>query len=212
MKLFKIVNKASVLGIIALLSMQGLHAKMVEFVEDAYLLQAPQEIINTADKAAQLMEFDAAYEVIAPKKPGLQVNPWNRFVSYGINPQTKNAFMVINPVWFLGIPEDQQLFLLGRNLLTLKQGTQPMSVKVMPYLFMLLTFSLMFLLFWILGKTKLADQKSWVRALIAYAIVFVCNLAFLNTLQLKLIQHLSKRYDATINEMVIQKTQQRCRH
>jgi hypothetical protein len=180
--------------------------KQVEYTEDVYSVQAPQELVSLAQKAADLMEFKGSYEVISPKKPALQINPWNKFVGYGINPQTKNSFIVINPQWFSNIPEDQKLFLLSRNFLTLKLGTIPVSMKIAPFIFSFIGILLMFVLFWLLGRTKLVSQKL-IRALIAFATVATLNLIFINPLAIKLNRYLGARYDMQINEMAVQKTQ-----
>jgi hypothetical protein len=193
----------------SMLSSSLFYAKIIEYVEDAYTMQAPQEVVDLVERAAQFFEFTDPYEVIAPKKAGMQVNPWNRFISYGINSQTKNPFIIVNYDWFSQIPSDQQLFLLGRNFLILKYGTIPLSMKVVPFAFMVMSMMLIFLLFWLLGKTKLAHHSRWVRALIAWVIVVCCNIAFMNKLPIQLNQYLGRKYDAHINELAVQKTHNR---
>ncbi len=181
-------------------------SKTIDFIEDGYLMPASPEIIALAENAAKLFDFEQAYEVAAPKKAGLQINPWNKFIAAGINPQTKNPFFIINEEWFKTLSPDQQTFLLGRNFLMLKNGVQPLSVKVIPFLFIFLTIGLMLLLYWLLGKTNCIQNK-WVRAAIAYAIVFASNLAFLNALQTKAIQYFGAKHDMHIIQMTIEKTQ-----
>jgi len=182
------------------------YSKMVEFTEDAYSMQAPQEIVDIAEKAAEFFECKDAYEVVVPKKAGILINPWNKFIGTGINPQTKNHFIVINPEWFLSIPEKQQLFLLGRNFLAIKHGTTPLSMKIIPFLFILFTGCFVLFIVWILGKTRLAEYKPWVKGLIAFCIMTTCNIAFMNGLQSKFLLHVAKNHDKAINEMIIQKT------
>lgn len=97
-------------------------AKTIEFIEDVYAIQAPQEIVALAEKAAALVGFEKPYEVAVPQKAGVQINPWNKFAAYGINPKTNNPFIIINPQWFSKIPENQQLFWLSRCFITLEQG------------------------------------------------------------------------------------------
>jgi hypothetical protein len=184
-------------------------AKALEFVEDAYTSQAPQELVDTVEKAAQLFEYNDPYEVIVPKKAGLHINPWNKFIAGGLNPQTKNHFIIINPEFFSGLPENEQLFLLGRNFLRFKHGLIPLSAKLIPYASVLLSILLAFLLFWLLGKTRLAHQKLWIKGLIIFGAVLVTEVAILDKIGTRLTHSFSKAYDHRINEMVVQKTNDR---
>ena len=201
-----IKNHKIILTLFGILFVNIVSAKVVEFVEDPYTMQAPKEIVNIADKIALLMEFKDGYEIVVPKKAGIQINPWNKFITQGINPQTKNPFIIVNPQWFLSIPQDQQAFLLGRFFLTFKNGVIPLNMKIVPYMFVFFTFFLIFLLVWALGKTRLANHKKWIRFLIAFSVVAACNIIFVNKLQIRLLQYLSFRHDFKINEMVSQKT------
>lgn len=182
------------------------HAKTIEFIENIYAEQAPQNTIDVAQEAAHLFEFKKDYEVAVPKKAGLQVNPWNRFLAYGINPQTQNPFIIINPEWLSKMPKDEQQFLLGRAFVTLERGMTPLSLKVSPFLYGFFSICLMILIYFALGRTRLAQQKKWVRALLAYAIITICNLTFMNNVYLKFTQYLGKRYDTQIIESMIEKT------
>ncbi|MGA9530304.1 MAG: hypothetical protein WBQ73_00245, partial [Candidatus Babeliales bacterium] len=90
------------------------HAKMVHFQEDVFLSQAPQDIVAIAEKVAKKMGYDGTYEVVIPKKAAIELNPWNKFASYGVNQQTKNNILVINQDWLLNLSEEEQEFILGR--------------------------------------------------------------------------------------------------
>jgi len=184
-------------------------AKNVEFIEDAYTAQAPQEIVDRVEKAAQLFEYNDPYEIIVPKKSGLQINPWNKFIAGGLNPQSKNYFIIINPEFFSGLPENEQLFLLGRNFLRFKHGMIPLSMKLIPYGSILLSILFALLLFWLIGKTRFANQKFWVKGLIIFGAVLITEIAILDKISVRLTHSFSRAYDHTINEMVIQKTNDR---
>lgn len=180
------------------------HAKVVEYVENAYAQQASQEIIDKAEQVAQLLNFTTAYEVIVPKKAGLQINPWTKFIGSGINPQTKNPFIFVNPILFSTLPQEQQTFLLVRSFIMLKESRQ--FLHIIPYLFIVLTFLLGFLILWGLKKTELAKQKLWVRILLTFSILTVGNLLLFNKLQAKLIHYCARQYDYTINRLALEKT------
>ena len=181
-------------------------AKVVEYIEDAYAKQAPKKIVAIVKKAALLMDFKGVYEVVVPKKAGIQVNPWNKFIAQGINTLTKNPFIIVNPQWFSSIPQNQQTFLLGRFFLIFKHGSTTLGMKIIPYLSDLFILFLAFLLTWGLGKTRLAHHKKWIRFIIAFSIMIACYITFLSNLETKLLQHFGSKYDIKINEMVVQKT------
>jgi hypothetical protein len=185
---------------------QPLCATIIPYTEDIYSMQAPQEIVDLTEQAAQYFEFTDSYEVVVPKKAGITFNPWNMFTTCGINSLTKNPFILVNSDWFLQITPDEQLFLLGRNFLMLKYGTTPWNMKVLPYAFILTSMMLIVLLFWLLGKTRLAAYHKWVRVLIAWIIVTSCNVVFTEKLSLQLSQYLAFRHNSYITNMVVHKT------
>jgi len=86
------------------------HAKVIEALEDYTVSKAPQEIVDITERVANKMGFTDGYEVVIPTKAAIQLNPWNKFVVYTINPITKNPLILINPEWFSGIPSEQQDF------------------------------------------------------------------------------------------------------
>ena len=187
----------------------GAQAKMVPFQEDGYMLQAPENLLAVAEKVANIVDFTADYEVVVPKKAGIEINPWNKFIAYGTNPLTKNFFMVINPEWFNKLPEDQQLFLVGRNFLILKLGVTPLSFTVIFYAFIIISLLLLVCIFLIFSKTVLKNQKIWIRILLACALVGVMEFMLLDPLERKLKLHYGKLYDKKIHESVVEKTKNR---
>jgi hypothetical protein len=208
--MMNVIKRNMILAVLlSVFSLASACAKVVEYVEDAYLMQASKEMVDIAEKAAELFELNDTYEIIEPKKAGIQINPWNKFLSYGINPQTKNSFIIINPQWFASISAEEQTFLLGRAFLTFQQGFTPVSSKALPYVFILLRILLVFLLIWLLGKTSLANQKIWVRSLIAAGIVMIVNMGFMNQFEIQLKQHLALRHVFEIHELIVEKTSDR---
>ncbi|MCK4265081.1 hypothetical protein KAW80_01855 [Candidatus Babeliales bacterium] len=181
-------------------------AKNVEFIEDAYLKQGSEEIVNKAEQAAKLVGFSGVYEIAAPKKPGIQINPWNKFITHGTNPQTKNSFIIVNTEWFLGMPSALQNFFLSRSFMILKHGVSPSSVKVIPYIFILFTIFLIFALSWVLARAGLLRYGKGVIFIGSFVITFLFNSIVMSKLQVKLIQYLAHRYDNKINELVVEKT------
>lgn len=205
----KSIFKLSVLFMASCLATNA-QAKMVEYVEDPYAQQAPQEIVALAQEAAEKMDFQKSYEIVVPKKAGLQINPWNQFVSSGTNPQTKNCFILVNPAWFSTLPANQQLFLLERCFMQAEMGLNPLSLKIIPWLFILFSYLLAIGLFWLLGKNaRFSEQTPSVRAvrgLISFGVVMLCYLQFINPLQTKVVNYYSRKHETAIHEAVIQKT------
>ncbi len=204
MRFFK--NYKIAVLVAGLLGINGACATTVEIIENAYLLPAPPEIVELTEKAATLIGFDTPYEVAVPKKAGIQINPWNKFAPYNINPNTKNPLLVINPPWFLSLPAEEELFLLARNFMILKQGMLPLSVKMLPYIFMVISFLLLVLIFMLLRYTPLATHKKWIRFVVAWLITIPLNLFIMTPVQGKLMLYLANRYDTSINRLVVEKT------
>lgn len=184
-------------------------ATMVPYQEDGYSMQAPEELGALVKKAAELVDFTSPYEVVVPKKAGVEINPWNKFIGYGVNPLTKNSLVIINSEWFNKIPEDQQLFLIGRDLVILKNGVTPTSFIIIQCIFVAISFLLLFLLIWLMGKTVLKNQKLWVRILAACIIVGLCEFFVLDLLQVKVRTYYGKVHDRAIHELTLEKMSSR---
>jgi hypothetical protein len=181
--------------------------KPVEFIENPYAMQAPQELVDRVDTVAQMLNFDKPYEVAVPKKAGLQVNPVNKFINYDqSNPQTQNPYIILNPDWLLKLPEDQQTFWLARAFLRFEHGMVPLHVRVAPFLLGLLNLAIMVLLYFALARTQFASYKKWMRIVAVFVLMGICNVLFINKLHLKFIRYLGMRHDHAINEMVVGKT------
>lgn len=181
-------------------------SKIIEYKEDAYCVQASQALIDKAEKAAEFFGYGKGYELISPKKPALEINPLNKFMTRSINPQTKNEFILINSEWFLSLPDDQQQFLFGCSFLIFKHGLIPVSVKYAEWIYILISIALIILLAILFGRIFLSSQKLFVRVLAAILIVAGCKHLFLNKIYLKGIQYLYDKHSAKIYKEVIAKT------
>lgn len=202
------IKKVIIKSVFCITTLSNIQATMIEYKEDAYSAQAPQEIIDLAQKAADLIGFDGAYELVVPKRAGIEINPLNKFLTYGTNPSTKNHFILVNPEWLAKMPEGQQLFFFVRNFLTFKEG-RPFSMKVVPYLYILFSILLSIFLFFILGKTVLKNQKIWVRLLVVLGLMVVSELLITDRLEAAMLRYLGKRFDINILEQAVQKTENR---
>lgn len=206
----KIVTQRMIMLMVASVALlTNAQAKIIEVAEDGYMMPAPQQIRDVAEKAAALIDFDTGYEIVAPKKSAMTINPWTKFAAYAINPATKNPLLIINTEWFLKMPEDQQLFLLSRNLLILSNKVSSFPIKLIPYLFMLLSLCFVVFVFFALRQTPLKDKKLWIRILVAFGIGLVGEVALLNRLEANISHYVKMQYDKKINELVIQKTNDR---
>ncbi|MCK5633213.1 hypothetical protein KAH94_05655 [bacterium] len=182
------------------------NATIEEFLENPYLIQAPKKIENITKRVAKIMNFNDTYEVTVPKKAGIKINPWNKFVTQGINPQTQNHLLIINPEWFLNIPNEQQDFLLGRYFVIFKLGFIPLSIKILPFFFSFFSIFFIIFLFWSLGKTKIKNYSKWIRFFIAFGISTACNFIFIHKIQIKTLKYFAHKHDLKINRMTLEKT------
>jgi hypothetical protein len=193
------------LPVFTLLISAHIHADVIPYKEDTYTQQAPEEIVILAKQAADLMNFKDGFEVMIPKKAGIEINPWNKFVGYGKNPSTQNSFILINPEWFSGIPHDQQVFLLARCFTTLQEGSLPStSLQIIWILYCILSILLMILCYWLLGKTTLQPRK-WLRVICAIGIIILGELFIFDKIHLYIVRHVSQNFDVGIIKKVIEK-------
>lgn len=204
--IFKTTTTNLLLSLSLLALFQPAFSQPVPYTEDAYTYQAAPELVKLVEQAALLIDFQAPYEVVSPKKAGIEINPNNKFISPGTNSITKNSFLMINPDWLLKLSPEQQQFMIARNLMRLKVGILPTSTKVIPYLFILLTILLTFLLSILLRKTILIGKPRWFSALITISIIVSCNLLFINNLQFKLISYFIKQHEVSTIKLTIEKT------
>lgn len=178
-------------------------AAMVEFVEDAYAAQAPQELVNQVNTVAQQVHFEKKYEVVVPKKSGLQINPWNRFIGCGINPVSQNWFILINPAWFNTLDKAEQEFLIARCFMIEKHDSNPWNMKLVKIIYAILELLLLVAFYMLLGKTRFAQHKAFVRAGLAFGILLAAELLVLDKIELKILTHLAAQHNALIHREAI---------
>lgn len=203
----KFLKTYAVVLLVNLFFIANCPAKTVEFIESLYAMQAPDDLVAVAEKAAALVDFDKTVEVAVPKKPGIQINPWNKFVYAAANPQTNNVYILINPQWFATLSHDQQLFLAARALLRIKD--EALSVKILHYFYIFLSMALVLVFFLLLRKTRIATYGQWLPALVAFLMVAGLEKGVLDACEVKATVYFSRKNDMKIHEMIIEKTQNR---
>lgn len=201
------ILKTGIWGLALLFCCQS-NTKVVEYFEDAYTQQAPQELVAQVEHIAQKIGFDKDYQIVVPKKPGLQINPLNKLLTYGINPQNKTPFVLINPEWFATLTKDQQTFLIGRSLLTLQHSNWMLPVKLLPWVWIITTLLLALLLFFAIKRTRFGSKPVWMRILAIYLLFAVANFAFLTALYNKVHVMLGRRFDKQMAQLALEKTGQ----
>ncbi len=187
------------------------HATMVEFSEDPYSVQAPQEIVDLAHTMATKVGFDAPYEIVTPKTPAIQVNPWNKFIGTGINPLTKNSLVLVNTNWFSHLNTNQQQALLARCFVQLKLGISPFILKIIPHLYFFLELLFAFFVFRLLRKIFPSgnQSKSAMTVFAVFAtvcILVVCELWVFDPLKAHTVKYIALKHEHKIHETVIEKT------
>jgi hypothetical protein len=200
--------RKNILIIIGAFACASAAAKTAEFFENAFAAPASEKLIAQGQKAAELIGYEKAVEMASPKKAGIEINPLNKFIYGQINPQTQNAVIVANPEWLSLMPEEQQFFLIARALMMLKE-VQPFSMKMVHYAYMVLSFLLVIGLFFLFRKTVLKNQKTWISILAAFVSTIALEFFCLDPLEAKLLLYLGSQHNKTVNELVVQKTQDR---
>jgi hypothetical protein len=205
MKITKIL-KMSTIACVALVSFNT-SAKMVEYYEDVYSQQAPQELADKVAKVAEKISFAQDYQVVIPKKPGLQINPVNKIISYGINPQTKNYFVLINPEWFSTLSQEQQDFLIARSLVILENSNWHVLPKLFTPLWLLIFLALGVFAFFILKKKYLVGKPTWMIVLATLVPFLILDTA-LGPVHDKMKLNIYRRFDAQMARMALEKLNQ----
>lgn len=178
------------------------------YEEDEYLHQAPEELIAQVEQVAQKLAFDKDYQVMIPKEMGLQVNPWNRMVAYGINPKNNLPFLLINPEWFFRLNSDQQEFILARNFTMLSQGTKSTAMKVLPWLWMAVTGALMVITYLALNMSPFGSNPAWMKIVMILILYSLANIIFLNSAFFYYNTQLARSHDNQIIHLALKKTGQ----
>lgn len=190
-------------SMIASFSIQG---QMVEFVENAYLMQAPAPVAAKAQQAAQTVGFAQNYEVMIPKKAGIQVNPWNNFVGYGVNDQTKNPYIIINDEWLSKTSPEAQEFLLARCFVTVSKEISQGHITAIPYILLALYVLCLLAVVILSRRPRFAGYNPWLKAGAAAIAILLANVIFMRIGQTQLLKYFNKNYDKAVIERTIQKT------
>lgn len=198
--------------IVILTGAVNLSAKNVEYVEDAYAIQAAPELVQQVDRVAEKVGFADHYEVVVPKLAGLQINPWNRFIASGVNPGTKNLFVLVNPDWFKGLPVAEQDFLIARCFVMQQMGgVLPKSVAVLPWIFMVLTLALWMGVFFAIRSSKfltvtgLVRFPGWGQRVILISFILLVRFLVFDRIQANLTKVFANRYSTQVAMAAIKK-------
>ncbi|GMU19195.1 MAG: hypothetical protein AMXMBFR12_03870 [Candidatus Babeliales bacterium] len=200
------ILKSGIFGSALLFCCQA-NTKIVEYYEDAYAQQAPLELVDKVAHVADKIVFSKDYEMIVPKKPGLQINPVNKIIGYGINPQTKNPFIIINPEWFSTLNKEQQDFLIARGLLTLDNSKWHTLPKLFTPLWIIIFLALGVLAFFILKKKFMVGKPTWMIVLATLVPLFIID-TVLGPVHTKMGLNISRRFDAQMARMALDKLNQ----
>ncbi len=181
------------------------HTKMVEFTENPFQVQAPQEIAEIVEKAVNKYNFLQDFEVIVPTKAGLLQYPHFHISETGINPYTKNFFINVNPQWFLNLPVEQQDYFLAYSFITDEYGSLPNSLQYLGLLFIALSFLVAIALSFSIRKTLLKNMASQYQTLWIIIFLVVLKWLFWTPLENKTQEYLTKQHKIKLHSLAIQK-------
>jgi hypothetical protein len=200
------MNNRNYIFLLGLCAVISLSAKMVEFVEDAYLLQAPAEIVKIVQDLADEQHVVASYEVAIPKKAGMQINPWNEFIAVGVNPSTNNKLLVINPTWWTQLTLDEQKYIITRAFWNAHTGSS-LPLIILSLILSVISILSIILLTIGLGKyRKTSHLKRWLRIVIAFIIMWLINTFIVSHVHLKIATYLANHIDHKTHELALAKS------
>lgn len=185
-----------------------MHSKTVEFIENMYHEQAPQDVVELIEKVATQVGYTTPYEIAVAKKAGLQVNPWNKTIHVAeVSAQVKRPVVMVNPSWLTSLPAEQQTFLIARCFTTLEKGASPWYITYGMYMYIAFVYLLMALLFVVLRrKSPLKMQKAWISAVVAVLVVTAVDLACIKGAFQKTQQYVADRYNVQSAQATLAKT------
>lgn len=203
-----------ILGLGLLVLFNAAIAKNIAFEGNIYAHQAEAKLVDLVDEVAGAVAYTGDYELLEPSKAGLIVNPWNRMIGVGVNPQTKNNYIVINQDWFKNLSKDEQKFLIGRVFVKLEQqDALPRLIKPIPginldllrlMIVALFCIVIMFL-FWLINQTTLRSKSRWIKWTIVLFVALVFDSTLIKWGHQKIIDYLAIQHDFKINRLVLEK-------
>lgn len=199
------MNLRKLFGLFVILNTCAISAENIVYHEDVYMQQARPELVSLVDEVAQEVGFVGNYELVEAKKSALLINPWNRVIGSGLNPQTKNNFIVINQDWFKNLPKDEQSFLIGRILLKFEKGLKPFSLKIIPFLFIPVFWLLIALFVWLINQTRFASKNKWLKLVAAYLMAYAFQAGFVLKFQQVVLNYEAIKYEDRINKLTLNK-------
>lgn len=180
-------------------------AKNVEFANQ-YIVPASADLVELVGQVAQEIGHEGHYELCEPTKAGLQANAWNSLIWSTKNDLTQNDLLVINPVWFNTLNQDEQKFLIGRYLLSLDQSSWLLKlIRFLPRIFLLFSFLIVFLCVFVFARYFFKQQKIWLRVLLGWLLAVTINTVFLPKAQTVVFKYLGNFYERSLNQKVLTK-------
>ena len=168
-------------------------ATVVEYPEDGYLLQANKELVEKANSAADKMGYMGQYQIMFSKKSGMEINPYNKFISSGKNPVNNLNFIIVNPDWFNTLTAEQQNAFLAIIFNKFVHGASSVA-KYALILYVLLTWAIIFGLFFLLKRFSFIPAKKWKRFLIAFMPIVIFNWMFAAKIQNAVVAHFNMKH------------------
>ncbi|OGB84010.1 hypothetical protein A3F66_06580 [candidate division TM6 bacterium RIFCSPHIGHO2_12_FULL_32_22] len=198
------MKNVNIFLILATCFISSFAATVVEYPEDVYLFQANKEIVEKANSAAEKMGYNGQYQIMSPKKPGVEINPYNKFIASGVNPVNNLNMIIVNADWFKTLTSDQQDAFLAIQFNTFVHGGSSASKYVL-IIYAILTWIIIFGLFLLLKRFSFVPAKRWQRFLIAFVSVVTFNVFFGIKIQNAIVAHFNMKHSLFVYEDAISK-------
>lgn len=166
------------------------------YSEGIYLSKATTDLVEKALSAASKIGYKGVFEVSIVEKAGIEINPYNKFISKALNPVTKNNLIIVNPDWFNGLSEKEQEYFLVN---TFAHFLEPaLYVRYVKFLKIFLTIIVSLVFMTILSYGRFAISSEILRLPIFFGLVMIFNFVFLN----RIVKYIARKFDSNYQRKI----------
>lgn len=180
----------------------SVHADSVPYQEDVYAMNAPEDVQNLVAEVAQQAGFTGVYQVVSPKKAGIEINPWNKFIGAVINPSNGLPLVVVSSEWLNTFDREQQKAYVMSQMIKFIHGfVHPWAKYVV--IFYLLCLFVIALVLAVIGKRLLPGRPRWQYIAGISLCCFVFNIFFALSIQTRMIAYLNSKHEVELYKKTI---------
>lgn len=171
------------------------------YSEGIYLSKATTDLAEKALSAASKIGYKGVFEISMAEKAGIEINPYNKFISRVINPLTKNNLIIVNPDWFNGLSSNEQEYFLVNAFAHFLEPA--LYVRYFKYLNLILTIIVSLVFMAILSYGRFAISSDILKLTIFFGLVMTFNFLFLNRIVKYIARKFDRNYQRKIDNLVL---------